>query len=418
MKKQFDVNAKYLAVPVWTAEKWDFYNLDVLSESAELLFSFQLSERTGISEKPDYYAYFPVTAQKAIILESDAPLSFFDAVFLTDEPIIGGAHEEGVLHYHAPYGFINDPNGLVYDNGLWHLYHQHNPLNNVWGNMSWGHAVSRDLVHFTWQGDTILPDKEGVMFSGCGLKNERGLLGLPTEALLFFYTYAAREHADTGEILPRFSQRLAYSLDGGRSLIKYPDFELKMIEAENRDPKVFFHPESNAYIMSLFLTKNRFGIFRSENLREWLMTCELDYPPMWECPDLLRLGEKWAFMSADGYYYIGSFDGYTFTAETEMDCLYADHLPYAAQSFSNVSDRVISIAWLRAENRGTNYTGFMSIPRELSLGQNETGYYIRQRFISEADPYIIRENGRTVIADSYIHESIDQTGHKLFTEQR
>ena len=170
--------------------------------------------------------------------------------------------------------------------------------------------------------------------------------------------------------------------------------------------------------MSLYLTDNRFMILRSENLSDWEKTQEMSYPPMWECPDLLGLSEdKWAFMSADGYYYIGSFDGFSFVPETPMRSLYANGIPYAAQSFSGVPDRIISIAWLRTKNHGENWHGMMSVPRELTLGEDEEGFYIRQSFVREAAPYIRTEDGRTVIEDRYIREELDAGGYQLKAEQ-
>lgn len=325
-------------------------------------------------------------------------------------------------HYHAPVGFLNDPNGLVFHQGVWHLYHQHNPFDKVWGNMTWGHATSKDLMQFTFQGDVLRPDERGVIYSGCGLLNLRGCFGLPTDALLFFYTSAGGIDEKYGRD-GVFTQRMAYSLDGGETLIKYEGFELPEMEKETRDPKVFWHEESGAYIMVLYLADARFLILRSEDLLHWERTQELDFPPMWECPDLVCLRDaesgvkKWAFLSADGYYFIGDFDGHTFTPETKLLSLYGSKLPYAAQTYSNVPGRVVQLSWLRTENRGEEWTGVMSAARELSLGKDADGWYIRQQFARELVGAVRDKNGETVISDALAEERISADGRTLTAVQ-
>jgi len=343
----------------------------------------------------------------------------------TDHPEIpeAPAYE---LHYTAPYGWLNDPNGMIFYKGCWHLYHQHNPFATVWDNMSWAHAVSEDLIHFRFHSDVLFQDDAGMIFSGCAIKNDRGCFGLPEDAILYFYTSAGgvpgRPELASASGVP--TQRMAYSLDGGRTLIKYRKWELSMLARENRDPKVFLHEESGAYIMVLYLIDNRFRIFRSDDLENWEQTDELDMPPMWECPDLFRVrneeGESaWAFMSADGYYYMGDFDGYRFTKKGNMRKLYADEIPYAAQSFSGTGARVISMAWLRLENRGEPYTGAMSVAREFSLGRDEEGSYIKQAFVPEAEAYVLTgDDGSKRIEDCGITEWIDPEGRLLHVEIR
>ncbi|MCR4922908.1 MAG: glycoside hydrolase family 32 protein [Lachnospiraceae bacterium] len=352
-----------------------------------------------------------------IVLEGNFSEAFFNRINETDEV---KKAESCFIHYHAPEGFLNDPNGLVYDNGIYHIYHQHNPVSRYWENMTWGHAVTKDFIHYDFVSDTICPDEEGVMFSGCGIKNDRGCFDLPKDALLFFYTCFSR--TQNGKAARKGVQKMAYSLDQGKTLIKYPGFVLDLKGVEDRDPKVFYHEESQSYIMALYLNKNRFVILRSENLKEWKISQELSLVPMWECPDLVRLKaedgcEKWAFISADGYYYTGDFDGYEFKPHGVMKGLYDDKLPYAAQSFSNVKDRVISIAWLRTKNTGENFTGYMSVPRELSLAEDENGYYIKQKFVKEVSEYVRNEDGYMVINDGNITEKISPDGKLLMVKK-
>ena len=419
------ITGDYLAVPVWTnPDNWNKYSLTVRA-GGRLIYTFRLPAEKGEKGRDcDYHAYLPMKnmtggdAEAEII--TDAPYPVAEGCYFTDRPVFEPEGEDGGgLHYHAPYGSLNDPNGLVYHNGIGHMYHQHNPMDNVWGNMSWGHAVSEDLIHFHFQGDVLFPEKGGTMFSGCGMVNTPEAFSLPGDSLLFYYTYAAEDETPEGGEAPRhFTQRAAFSTDGGYTLRKIENWELPTIASENRDPKVFYHDASKAYIMTLYLTENRFMILRSVNLTDWEKTQEMSLPPMWECPDLLELSEdKWAFMSADGYYYIGSFDGFCFKSETPMLSLYANSIPYAAQSFSGVSGRIISTAWLRTENHGENWHGMMSIPRELTLGRDEGSYYIRQSFIREASCYIMETEDGLFIEDDLVREELDPGGHMLKVEQ-
>lgn len=426
-RTKLQITGTHLAVPVWTNKHWDRYHLEMRNGSDELIYTFLLPEGSHSSdveacpENPDYYAYLPMISSTGASISGEITLSC-DAPYLNAESFRWADGDTATgqisrLHYHAPYGSINDPNGLIYQDGLWHIYHQHNPLDNIWGNMTWGHAVSKDLVNYVFMGDVLFPEDDGVMFSGCGLENKRGLLGLPKDTLLYYYTHAPLDKMD-GEKHTSFSQRLAFSTDGGYTLVKKTDWSIPTIAGEDRDPKVFWHDQSNSYVMILYLDDNRFGILRSDDLEHWKLSSEMEYSPMWECPDLFRLTENmWAFMSADGYYYIGSFDGFRFTPQTPQRSLYAGKLPYAAQSFSGTGDRIISIAWLRTVNHGENWHGMLSVPREFTLGEDEDGYYIRQQFAKEVEGYITEKDDKLVIEDEYIKESLDMMGRQLSVEQ-
>lgn len=148
--------------------------------------------------------------------------------------------------------------------------------------------------------------------------------------------------------------------------------------------------ESDAYIMVLFLDEYEFAIFRSKDLIHWEESQRFSIKPMRECPDLFELpvdnstGErKWVFWSADGYYVVGSFDGYCFTPESEVQCAYSTIMAYAAQTYAGITDRVISIAWLRLSNDRGNYKGAMSLPMELSLLKSKEDYRLRFQLTKE-----------------------------------
>lgn len=142
------------------------------------------------------------------------------------------------VHFAAKYGWINDPNGLIYHDGIYEIYFQYNPYGTRWGNMTWGHVRTRDFLEYEELAPVLHPDENGTMFSGCGIINERRLLGLPVDALILFYTAAGGTNPESeGKV---FTIRMAYSLDGGNTYVKSGEPVLESLAAENRDPKVFW----------------------------------------------------------------------------------------------------------------------------------------------------------------------------------
>ncbi len=358
----------YLGIPVQAGRTEE--RLEIFCKEKKL-FEFQVpAPSDGAEQTYDYYGYLKVKEYlgSELTFRGNFPEGFFEAICFC-----GSAEYEPIarplLHYTAERGWINDPNGLVWHDGVFELFYQYNPVNTAWQNMSWGHAVSADLLHFTRKDTALFPNADGAAYSGCGLVNERGLLGLPKDALLFFYTAAGgndrwSENAD-------FTQRLAYSTDGGETLVRAPGTIIGKIGADSRDPKIFWHEETKAYVMVLWIQGNEFGIFRSKDLKNWERSSSIVLKDAWECPDLFALdleGERvWVFMSADGFYFLGDFDGYTFRTDGVQRHAYMCGLPYAAQTYSGVKDRVIAVPWLRTHNVGKPYTGMMGLPRELGL---------------------------------------------------
>ncbi len=299
-----------------------------------------------------------------------------------------------LIHFAPSYGWMNDPNGLIYHDGIYELYYQHNPKGTEWNRMTWGHAYSTDLLHWEEKGDVLFPDENGTMFSGCAITNEHGFLGLPKDAIIYFYTAAGHHSAES--IGKPFSIRMAVSLDGGNTLKKFDGEVIPSPGWESRDPKVFFHAETGAYIMVLWIADNIFGIWRSEDLREFRQTQVISLNGGFECPDLFELpvydengtlcDRKYVFWAADGSYYVGSFDGYYFRQEQERKLAYiktpggalpGNTLPYAAQSYYGIPNRVISVSWLRTKSVADTTTGVMSLPRELSIVKKETDYVLK-----------------------------------------
>ncbi|MCI2050158.1 MAG: glycoside hydrolase family 32 protein [Lachnospiraceae bacterium] len=338
----------------------------------------------------------------------DLPASFFEAVtFSYEQPEPDPLRP--FLHYTPGHGWCNDPNGLVFRNGIYHFYHQYNPCGTEWNNMSWGHSESRDLLHFSETETVLLPSETGAAFSGCAIRNDHSMLGLPADTLLYFYTVAGAQMDSQNKVrswcsgLP-FTQNLAYSTDGGRTLRK-PDGDVLIgdLGCSARDPKVFWNEECGFYNMVLYLDKDRFAIAHSFDLRNWEKTQVISFANSWECPDLFQLSlpgsdsEKiWVFWSADGYYYFGRFDGYRFHTDHIRHEAYRTALPYAAQTWSGTEDRLISVPWLRTKTHGNTFTGMYGLPVELSAVASPFGPILQMKpvreFFSEAKEEIEPEN--------------------------
>ena len=291
------------------------------------------------------------------------------------------------IHFAPKFGWMNDPNGMVFHDGVYELYYQCNPDSVEWDNMTWGHARSKDLYHWQQLDAVMHPDETGAMFSGSALINDKGLLNLPRSAILFPYTAA---HVEKG-----FTIRMAVSTDGGNTLEKLPGVLLDSRNMDNRDPKVFWHEETNAYICVLWIRGNEFGIFRSYDLKYFELASLINLPFGFECPDFVRLpvineetgeeeGRKWLFWTADSTYYVGDFDGYHFhPLETPFRRRgYIGEVPYAAQSFAGLED-TISISWLRTKTVCRQTTGAAGLPRKLTLVKKKGMYILRQEVVSQ-----------------------------------
>ena len=297
------------------------------------------------------------------------------------------------FHFTPELNWMNDPNGLVFWNGEYHLFYQHNPLGNSWGHMSWGHAVSRDLIH--WQHLPIaLYEEYGVMiFSGSCVADQNNSSGFGTSEnppLVAIYT---------GHGQGRQTQDLAYSLDNGRHWTKYegnPVLDLQL--ADFRDPKVFWHQESQRWVMVVSLAvEKKLQFYSSTNLKDWELLSEFGPAGAqdklnWECPDLFELpidGEsgksRWVLEvdmgngsiagGSGGEYFIGAFDGKSFVPDSR-ESQWVDYGRdfYAPVSWNHIPDsdgRRIWIGWMN--NWETNlvptnpWRSAMSIPRQLKL---------------------------------------------------
>lgn len=390
MQRKILIKEGYLYIPIYSGKKTKRVTFSILTEdSKEKVMEFMIPVDDSREEEynGDYFAELPVLdyVGKTMLIEGDFPL-IMGLRIENAEKRLQYVVNRPKIHYTADRGWSNDPNGMVYQDGLYHLFFQYNPFDTNWENMCWGHAVSRDMLHWGQYTTAMVPDEEGTIFSGCGLINEREMLGLPKDALLFYYTMAGGTSAwSEGR---EFTQKIAYSTDMGETLHKIKEPCIDTIYHDNRDPKIFWHEETQAYVMILWLRGNNFGILRSTDLQNWDLTQEFYLEDGWECPDLFKLSsedgkEQWFCWAADGHYYPGEFDGYHFTHHGERHKAYLTKIPYAAQTFSGIEDRVITIPWLRTENDGRVFTGAYGIPMELSFEDRNGLSYIIQRPIRE-----------------------------------
>jgi len=275
------------------------------------------------------------------------------------------------FHFTARENWINDPNGLVYQNGVWHLFFQHNIEASTWGKMWWGHAVSDDLVHWRQVEHALYPDELGTMFSGSAVIDHDNTAGFGAGAMLLFYT-AAGSNAEPAR---PFCQCLAVSVDGGKEFTKFEDNPIvDWIEADNRDPKVVWHEASRRWIMALYVADDRYCLLSSPDSRKWTRFQDITLDGDCECPDFFSLSdesgkERWVFMGAKGRYCVGSFDGTRFTAETQIMNFDQGRNSYAAQTWSNAPDgRRIQISWMAGGlYPEMPFNQQLSIPVELSL---------------------------------------------------
>ncbi len=287
------------------------------------------------------------------------------------------------FHFAARKGWLNDPNGMVFDGEKYHLFFQHNPLAPVWGNMTWGHATSPDMVHWTQQDHALLPyriDRQpGTIFSGTAVVDHNNSLGKQRgdqKTLVAFFTFAGK---------PKFYQAMAYSTDAGKTWTYWNDgravIENQGFDDGERDPKVFWHEPSGKWVMVLWVKQNpgKVRFFTSDNLVHWEHASDLDRDWAFECMDMVFLpvdGDK-NEMKAVVYdasfdYEVGTFDGREFHTESGPHVAGGGNF-YAAQSFNNMNDgRAVQIGWMRggpnsAEKYGLPFNQQMSFPYELTL---------------------------------------------------
>lgn len=279
-----------------------------------------------------------------------------------------------LVHFTAKRGWINDPNGLTFYKGKYLMYFQHNPAATTWENMHWGAAKSDDLIHWEEYGDVLFPDEDGTIFSGSAIidrENKSGLKNGEEDVILYYYTCAGNtSRASKGK---KFTQRIAYSNDGGRTLIKLEKPAIDFVTGENRDPKIVYYEQGDFYVIPIYLDGHEFAFFKSEDLLNWREFQRIEMSEDAECPDFypLRTREneiKWVLSAASDRYYIGSFDGDKYVPETDLQRLHYGNASYAAQSWSDLSGgRRVRTAFAKTVIPGMPFGCCMNVPQEMSL---------------------------------------------------
>jgi fructan beta-fructosidase len=328
-------------------------------------------------------------------------------LFIVDKPYQETYRPQ--FHFSAKKNWLNDSNGMVFYKGEYHLFYQHNPYDWAWGNMTWGHAVSPDMLHWTQLANAIEPDDLGTVYSGSAVVDWDNTSGFQTggeKALVAFYT-SAGDHAP--EPKP-YTQSIAYSNDRGRTWTKYEGNPvIGHIAGNNRDPKVIWHEPTRRWVMALYLDGNKYALLASENLKEWTPLCEIDMPGASECPDLFELpvdgdpeNRKWVFWGGNGNYVIGAFDGTTFTKETEPLRSEWGKSGYAGQSWSDIpaeDGRRLQILWMRSDRfPGMPFNQQMSFPCEVTLRAFPEGIRLCRQPVREIEK-IRREHERWTKVD-------------------
>lgn len=353
-------------------------------------------------------------------------LALTDSADLTDRE----TKYRPLFHFTPRYGWMNDPNGMFYKDGVWHLYFQYNPYGSKWQNMTWGHATSADLVNWKHEPIAIRPDGLGSIFSGSGAVDRGNTAGFGEDAVIALYTSAGTSQM----------QSLAYSTDNGKTFTKYPANPILTLESEARDPNMFYNAETGEWNLVLaHALDHEMLFFTSPDLKSWTLQSSFGkgigaQDGVWECPDLFRLPvdgtdeKKWVlicninpggpFGGSAIQYFIGDWDGKTFTADTAADSLiptkWLDYGKdnYALVSWSDAPDnRRTAIGWMSnwqyaAEVPTMQYRSANTLPREIGLFRGADGQIyassapspevmaLRDRLVVNASKVSVKKNAR------------------------
>lgn len=358
-------------------------------------------------DKVDYYVPFDLSAYEGKDISVDIqgmPESSlcWEKMSLSDTFDMTNREKFRPVYHHTPaYGWMNDPNGMFYKDGVYHLYFQHNPYGSTWGNMTWGHSTTTDLVNWNYEGLAIKPDAWGAVFSGSAVVDYDNTAGFGKNAVVAFYTSAkSSPWGDTQ------SQSMAYSLDNGKTFVKYAyNPVVTSSKRDFRDPKVFWYAPDKHWVMIL-AGGQEMDIYSSKNLKDWKYESSFGakqgaHGGVWECPDLVELPvegakeKKWVlicninpggpFGGNAAQYFVGTFDGKKFVNESPTQTKWMDwgkdH--YATVTFSNApGGRCIALGWMSNWQYQTvlptlQYRGSNTIARDLTLYRQDGELLLR-----------------------------------------
>ena len=316
------------------------------------------------------------------------------------------------IYHHTPlYGWMNDANGLTYKDGEYHLYFQYNPYGSKWGNMHWGHSVSRDLIHWQHLDPAIARDTMGHIFSGSTVVDTRNSAGFGRNAIVAFYTSHSMRGGRQVQV-----QCMAYSNDNGRTFTKYKGNPVvtPFDGLENfRDPKIFWYEPTKSWYMIVSADKNM-RFYQSKNLKQWKYVSQWGegfgaQPNQFECPDffplpvdgdpakqkyvmIVNINPGFVYGGSATQYFVGEFDGKEFKCDSKPQTVKwldwgKDH--YATVTFSNLGQRVVAVPWMSNWQYANvtpirQYRGANALPRELKLFSNNGEVYMSANVVSEA----------------------------------
>lgn len=400
-----DSESKYLLLPVQENAPEGKVNIVVNNE-------LQLEQNINIRlarEKVDYYVPLDLSAYQGKSVSVDVtgmPASSlcWKEIKLSDTFDSSNRETYRPVYHHTPvYGWMNDPNGMFYKDGVYHLYFQYNPYGSMWANMTWGHSTSTDLTHWTYEGTAIVPDAWGAIFSGSCVVDKDNTAGFGKGAVVAFYTSA--KSTPWGDVQ---SQSMAYSLDNGKTFIKYEHNPiLTSTERDFRDPKVFWYAPGKHWVMMLAVGQEM-QIYSSGNLKEWKKESSFGamqgaHGGVWECPDLVEVAvegskeKKWVlicnlnpggpFGGSAAQYFVGSFDGKKFVNESPTQTKWLDWGKdnYATVTWSNApAGRCIALGWMSnwqyANNvPTTQYRSANTLARDLTLYRAGGELYLKSK---------------------------------------
>ncbi len=358
-------------------------------------------------ERVDYYVPFSLSAYEGKDVAIDiqgipSSAACWKKIKLADTFDTANREAFRPVYHHTPvYGWMNDPNGMFYKDGVYHHYFQHNPYGSTWGNLSWGHSTSTDLVNWTFEGDAITPDAWGMIFSGSSVVDYGNTAGFGEGAVVAFYTSA--KPSPWGDVQ---TQSMAYSLDDGKTFIKYEENPILTSDKRDfRDPKVFWYEPGKHWVMIL-AGGQEMDIYSSGNLKEWKYESSFGakqgaHGGVWECPDLIELPvegtdeKKWVlicninpggpFGGNAAQYFVGTFNGKKFVNESPTQTKWMDwgkdH--YATVTWNNAPDgRCMAIGWMsnwqyQAVLPIMQYRGSNTIVRDLGLYRKDGDLFLR-----------------------------------------
>lgn len=363
------VDQKYLLLPV--QEKEEFANVRVIADNQQVQnFNVRLAV-----DKVDYYVPLDIRrfGKKQVLLDINfhgdrrttgaiKDFACWKEMKQTEAYDATNREKFRPQYHHSPaYGWMNDPNGMFYKDGEFHLYYQFNPYGSQWENMTWGHSTTKDLIHWEAQPIAIEPDAIGSIFSGSCVVDKNNTSGFGKGTIVAFYTSAGQHQ----------TQSMAYSTDNGKTFKKYENNPILTSDIPDfRDPKVFWNPEIQKWNLIL-AAGQEMRIYSSPNLKDWTYESSFgkeygNHDGVWECPDLMKLQvrgtdkQKWMlicninpggpFGGSATQYFVGEFDGHKFTCDTKPEVTKwmdygKDH--YATVTFDNAPDgRKIAIAWM------------------------------------------------------------------------